>query len=167
MILYEVRLEKQEPWVFDNAEDAFRNAFAFLGTKTRVVLLRKTYDDGVRIGTTRLSVAKFRDLFHRLIGLCKGYEYVKATHVRKCCGSEDESDWGDPMRKSGAIACLAATLAEFEPTSELTIDDYGYVPHFYDVFHVMRVYATNELVGKWDLVYETPQADPKPHVMDW
>lgn len=167
MILYEVRVGRLEPLVYDNPDDAFREASSFKAHGKRVSVVKKNYLNGSRLGTTHLSVNAYEAILRRLKRQCKGYAYVKATHVRRAAGSVDESEWGDPMvAKGDALAFVAAVLADFTPISDIIIDDYGYAPKFYDVFYVMRVYASNELIGAWDLLYETPQADPKPHVMD-
>lgn len=168
MNLYEVRVGKCEPLVFDNVQDAMWEASGFKARGKSVSVTRKVYLEGARLRTTRLSVAKYDALVRRLTRQCKRYAYVKAMYARKCLGSVDETEWGEPMKATErAISVIAAKVAEYEPTSEVNIDDYGHVVKFYDSFYVMRVYAARHLVNGWTLLYETPQADPKPHQMDW
>lgn len=175
MTIYEVRVGKWEPMLFDDVTDALAMALDYQRDGKRVSVFRKNYQDGVRLGTTRLSVEGYASLVRRLERQCIGMALIKVVSVRRTNYEESETEVLPPTgigkfckgMPSVMMQYAAATCSEYKPSSELVIDDYGYVPHFYDVFYVRQVWASKGQFEPWELLYETPQADPKPHVMDY
>lgn len=168
MDIYEVKVGRWEPMVFDNVYEALSEASGFKAEGRKVEVRRRRYMNGARLGTKRLSVAQYDGLVRRLMKQCKamGATTIKVVTIRRTASSVEENDEGT-FFKASDVPSVAAMLTEYEPSSELVIDDSSYSPKFYDVFHTMAAYAIKDKYSEWSLLYETPRPDPQPHMMDY
>lgn len=166
MTIYEVRVGKRKPMIFDNLLEALNNAECH-GAKTLV--WRKTYYDGYLCGCRRVGVAKFLGLCAKLNRICKarGFKQLRVVSVRECYGNVQEDECVAPCSVPNEVDYVASVLAEYTPSSELTIDDSSYVVKFYDVFFYLKVEGRGTTRESWQEIYATPLAEPKPHVMDY
>ena len=115
---------------------------------------------------------KFQWIRKWLTKQCKslGTKYIRVAHVRRTDGGIDDNfvDESYADATPDEIEYAAALAAEYTPHSDIVIDDYGYVPHFYDVYWTLRVYGYDSPRYFCPAVlYETPRPEPKPHVMDY